>query len=380
MSILKIFSSYKDFPFEKYCAEINASQVKSVLQQRKISIEDILTLLSDSAQDYLEEMAQRASTLTRRHFGSAISLFTPLYISNFCENRCVYCSFSKDQSIIRKQLSLEEIEKESQTISDSGIRHILVLTGESPNRTNFSYIKQSLEIINKYFSAVGIEMYPLKEENYKELITSGLIDSLTLYQETYNEKLYSKLHGCGPKSNYTNRLKTPDSACRQKIRALTIGALLGLDDFKREVFFTALHLDYLQKTYPEVELSVSFPRICPVVGDFTTPYPVSERQLVQIITAFRILFPNIGITMSTRESSNFRDGIMPLGITKVSAGVSTSVGGHTKNPSTTQFEIADHRSVSQMKIDLLKQGFQPVMHDWNHLMNLNQQTKSHVPV
>lgn len=370
MTLVEKFSTYHNFSFDEINTKVDSRQVESALQKRKLSVDDMLILLSDTALEYLEQMAAKAASLTRQHFGSAITLFTPLYIANHCENGCVYCSFAGHQSIIRKQLSYNEIRDEALAISNSGIRHILVLTGEAPTITTFEYICESLKIISKYFSVVGIEMYPLKEAEYKKLVALGRMDSLTIYQETYNQELYKKLHGKGPKADYFYRLEAADRACRNNIRAVTIGALLGLDDFRREALYTALHAQYLQQTYPEIELSVSFPRICPQEGDYTPQHPVSDRRLVQLVTAFRILFPNVGITMSTRESPRFRDGIMPLGITKVSAGVSTAVGGYTNNPSTTQFEIADHRTVFEMKSDLLKLGFQPVMHDWNQRLSL----------
>jgi 2-iminoacetate synthase len=344
--------------------------VESVLRKDKISTEDLLVLLSGPALDYLEPMAQKAAAITRRHFGNVISLFTPLYISNYCTNRCAYCSFAREHSINRKQLTFDEVEKEADAISRSGIRHILVLTGEAPGMATFDYVKECLGIIARHFSAIGIEVYPLAEEEYGELIISGYVDSLTLYQETYNEKLYQKYHQGGPKADYFYRLETIERACRQRIRAVTIGALLGLDDFRREAFAIALHALYLQKNFPDVEISLSFPRICPLVENFTPKISITDRQLVQLVTAFRIMFPTLGITITTRESARFRNNIIPLGITKVSAGVSTAVGGHIGEPSTTQFEIADHRSVSEMQRDLLAIGFQPVMHDWNMKMSM----------
>ncbi len=361
---------HQQFSLEKLLTAVNAESVESVFHKDKITPEDLVILLSDPASDYLEPMARKAAALTRRHFRSAICLFTPLYISNYCKNHCPYCSFATTHSINRRQLTTGEIEREALAISADGMRHILVLTGEAPQIATYDYIEQSLAVISKYFSAVGIEIYPLSEAQYGSLIKAGSVDSLTVYQETYNEELYRSLHKKGPKKDFVYRLETPDRACRQNIRSLTIGALLGLDDFRREAYFTALHLLYLQKQYPEVELAVSFPRIRPLVKDFVPYFSVSDKQLARIIAAFRIMFPTVGITLSTRESAQFRDGVIPLGITKVSAGVSTAVGGHTEKPSTTQFEIADHRSVEEMRVDLLKNGFQPVMHDWNMKMSL----------
>lgn len=370
MSFAEVLLAQKTFPFEDLLSDVNAAKVESVLNKDKLSIEDLLVLLSDPAADYLEPMAQKAAAITRRHFGNVITLFTPLYISNYCTNRCTYCSFAHEHAINRRQLSFEEVEKEAIAISKTGIRHILVLTGEAPDKATFDYLRQSLSIIANHFSAIGIEVYPLTGGQYEELINAGYMDSLTIYQETYNEELYKTYHRGGPKENYFHRLETIERACRQRIRAVTIGALLGLDDLRREAFAVAHHALYLQKTFPDVEISLSFPRICPLVENFIPGVVVTDRQLVQLITAFRIMFPTLGITMTTRESARFRDNIMPLGITKVSAGVSTAVGGHIGKPSTTQFEIADYRSVSEMQRDLLANGFQPVMHDWNMKMSM----------
>ena len=370
MFFSEYLSMYKNYPVDRYLTTTDSAKIKRCIDKDTISIEDFLLLLSDTAEEYLEPMARKAAFITRQNFGNVISIFTPLYISNYCQNNCRYCSFSKDHSIYRKQLDYELIHKEAEVISKSGIRHILVLTGEAPDITTYDYIKQSLKIISRYFSAISIEMYPFQEIQYKELIQKGYIDSLTIYQETYNKKLYQTLHTTGPKSDFQYRLNTPDRACRQNIRAITIGALLGLDTFKREAFYLAHHTQYIQQKYPGVELSISFPRIRPLAGDYTPANSVSDKQLVQLITAMRLLFPSVGMTLSTRESSHFRDNILPLGITKASAGVSTAVGGHTlTNPSTTQFEISDSRTVSEMKKNLLSIGFQPVMHDWNMQIN-----------
>ena len=366
MSFNTFLSTYKNFPLEKYIGSVQPNRIESILNKRIISIEDFLCLLSDSAQEYIEPLAQKSAELTRQNFGHSISLFTPLYIANYCQNNCLYCSFSKEHTIKRRQLSFQDLHTEAQAIRDSGIRHILVLTGEAPTITTFDYIRKSLKILSTYFSSIGIEMYPLKEKEYKELIDQGYIDSLTIYQETYNKTLYNSLHTKGPKSDYLFRLDTADRACKNHIHAITIGPLLGLDSFQREAFYTALHASYIQRCFPSVELSLSFPRIRPMAGDYSSPSPISDSQFVQLIAALRLLFPTVGMTLSTRESAYFRNNLIPLGITKISAGVSTAVGGYSvDNPSTTQFEISDNRSVLEMKNALVSLGFQPVMHDWN---------------
>lgn len=369
MSFSKLLISQKPIDIQEYYRNIDVVDIDAILNKRKINFDDFLTLLSKSTSGCLEQMAKRAQVIARKQFGHAITLFTPMYISNFCQNRCPYCSFAQEHSIKRKQLTFDEIRKESEKIAQDGMRHILVLTGEAPKITDFEYVYKSLKIISEYFSSVAIEIYPMTEREYGILVTDGCIDGLTIYQETYNEKLYRSLHTGGPKADFEYRIDTPDRACKQGIRAITLGALLGLDDYRREAYYTAKHIIYLQNTYPDIEISVSFPRIRPQAGEFNPRFPVTDRELVQIITAFRIMFPTIGITLSTREPEQFRNGVIPLGITKVSAGVSTAVGGHSNNPSTTQFEIADTRSVCEMKESLLNIGFQPVMHDWNMSMS-----------
>lgn len=344
---------------------ISNEMVSKVINKEKLSINDLPVLLSDTIQNNLEILAQKAASLNSSQFGKAVSIFTPLYISNYCGNSCEYCSFSANNRIERKQLDSKEIEKEVDTIVSEKIRHILVLTGESPKITTFDYLKNSLKLISEKFSSVGIEVYPLSQDEYRELIKENLIDSLTIYQETYNQDLYKELHKKGPKSDYFYRLETPDRACKEGIHSITIGALLGLDDFKKEAYSLALHVEYLQKRYPETEIFVSFPRMRPQEGEYTPQYPVNDKELAQLVIAFRLIFPSVGITMSTREPENIRDGLIPLGVTKVSAGVSTSVGGHSEGESSTQFEIADNRSVNEMCDSLRRRGFQPVMHNWN---------------
>ncbi len=344
---------------------VSEEVANNVLKKESFKIEDLPALLSENVLSELESLAEKAAKLNVKQFGRAVSIFTPLYISNYCGNSCVYCSFSALNKIERKQLDNKEIKKEIEQIISENIRHILVLTGESPKITTFEYLKESLQLISEEFSSVGIEVYPLTQEEYGELIHENLIDSLTIYQETYNEDLYKILHKKGPKSDFQYRLDTPDRACKEGIHGLTVGALLGLDDFKREAYSLALHVKYLQKQYPETEIMVSFPRMRPQEGEYTPQYPVNDKQLAQLIIAFRLIFPSVGITMSTREPQETRDGLIPLGVTKVSAGVSTSVGGHSEGESSTQFEIADSRSVSEMCESLKKRGFQPVMHNWN---------------
>ena len=364
MSFVKVLERYRDFDFEAHRDNLTLAQIDMILAKERISDMDFLSLLFPVAANRLEAMAQKAESITRRHFGRVVTLFTPMYISNFCENTCAYCSFARQRAIVRRQLSFDEISEEARRISESGIRHILVLTGESRSKASLSYLSESIRIIKEKFSSVSIETYPLKEEEYRLLINQG-VDGLTIYQETYHEPSYHCFHRGGPKDDFQFRLEAPDRACRQGMRTVSVGALMGLSKIERDAFFTGLHARYLQRNYPRTEVSISFPRIRPLAGDFVPPFPIPDALFVQIIAAMRIFLKSAGITISTRESRQLRNGLLPFGVTKMSAGVSTAVGGHSEKPSTTQFEIADPRSVDEMKSDLLSMGFQPVMQDWN---------------
>jgi 2-iminoacetate synthase len=364
MSFYSIIDQYKRFNFVEFFAEMTPGKVEAILERDTLTEKDYLALLSDAAAPFLEQMAQKADRITRRHFGNVIFIFTPLYISNYCDNSCAYCSFGRQQTIRRRHLSFDEIRAEALRISAGGIRHVLVLTGEARAKATPAYCEGALRILRDYFSSIAIEIYPLTEGEYHDLIGCGA-DGLTIYQETYEEDRYGMLHSGGPKQDYGFRLEAPERACRQGIRSVTVGALLGLSDPVRDAFSAGLHAAYLQRTFPEVEVSVAFPRLRPLVAAFKQEYPVSDRRLAQTITALRLFLPTAGITLSTRENANFRNAALPLGVTRMSAGVSTAVGGHTSPEATPQFEIADTRTVDEVKDDLLRLGFQPVMHDWN---------------
>ncbi len=367
MSFAELIDSYKSLDIEKYCSDIGVFDVDRIISKDVLSERDFLALLSDAADERLEALARRASVITRLNFGRAVILFTPIYISNYCDNICPYCSFAAQRNIIRSHLTSSQIEEEAGRISSTGIRHILVLTGESPHKVTIDYLEEALKLLRKYFSSIAIEVYPMSEVSYSRLIEAGA-DMLTLYQETYDRQRYAILHPTGPKSDYLFRLDAPERACKAGIRGVTVGALFGLYNWRSDAFFTALHAAYLQRRFPDVEISVSLPRLRPIAGDFSTSYNISDRQFVKTIIALRIFLPKAGITLSTREKPDFRTALLPLGVTRMSAGVSTSVGGHGTNPSTAQFEIADGRDVPTIKSDLLAAGFQPVMHDWNRAL------------
>jgi 2-iminoacetate synthase len=371
VSFSDVFDQYGTFDIEAFSASVTTDMIDRILGKPHITIKDYCALLSDAADGRLEQMAQRAAQTTRNQFGSAIILFTPMYISNFCSNNCPYCSFAHHHDIVRTHLTLGEIEIEARRISETGIRHILVLTGEAPDKAPPDYIEEAVAVLRRYFSSVAIEIYPLSTEGYRRLVEAGA-DMLTLYQETYHRETYERLHKNGPKADYAFRIDAPERGCRAGMRAVTVGALFGLFDWRSDAFYTALHAEYLQKKYPSIEVGVSFPRLRPQAGSFTSTHFIDDRQFVKMLTALRIFLPSVGITLSTRESRQFRSAVLPLGVTRMSAGVSTSVGGHSGHDSTPQFEIADDRDVAAICTDLLAAGFQPVMHDWNFALTENR--------
>lgn len=358
MSYYNIYARYKDLDFNQLItADLPGDEARFV------------SLLSLDAEDNLEVMAARAHEITLRNFGRTMQLYTPIYLSNYCENQCVYCGFNAANKIERKKLTLNEVREEAEFIAGTGLKHILVLTGDSRSVSPLSYIKDSLKILRKYFSSISVEIYALSEEEYTELISEG-VDGLTIYQEVYDENIYKKMHLAGAKKDYLFRLDAPERGAKAGMPSVNIGVLLGLNDWRKEISSLGLHAKYLQDNYPDLEIGVSLPRIRPQVGNFSVPYQVTDKNIVQILAALRIFLPKIGIALSTRENSEFRNNLIPLGITRMSAGSSTSVGGRTAKVSTDksspQFEISDDRDVEEMKQALESKGYQPVLKDWMH--------------
>lgn len=360
------FDFWKTLDPDAILARIEAStegDVRAALDARKCSSEDLMAYLSPAAAPFLEEMARKAHEETLRHFGRQMLLFTPIYISNHCVNQCVYCGFNARNRIHRRQLTLEEVATEAQAIAETGLKHILLLTGEAPGVATQEYIEESLRLLSNHFRSIGIEIYPVDEEGYTRFVAAGA-DSLTVYQETYNAELYETLHPAGPKRDFRFRLEAPERAARAKMRGVNLGGLLGLDNWRRESFFTAMHANWVMDTFPEVELGISLPRMRPHAGGYEPAFVVDDANMVQIMTAFRLFLPRAGITMSTRESAFFRDNVLPLGVTRMSAGVHTSVGSHTEEEGSGQFDISDERSVAEMAANLSARGYQPVYQDW----------------
>ncbi|MDR2744992.1 MAG: 2-iminoacetate synthase ThiH, partial [Desulfovibrio sp.] len=340
----------------------------AALDKEFLRPEDFLALLSPAATPYLENMARRAHDLTLQYFGRAVQLFTPLYLSNICTNQCRYCGYSAKNRQRRRHLSLEEACAEAWAIADTGLQHILLLTGDARKRSSPEYIAGIARAVRPRFASVGVEVYSMTEEEYGLLVSAG-VDGMTTFQETYTAELYAWLHPVGPKRDYAFRLAAPERAAKAGMRSLGVGALLGLESFEQDAFATGLHAWWLQRVFPGVDVSVSVPRMCPHEGNFAAPHAVDDIHFVQYITALRCFLPRSGITCSTRESPFMRDHIVPLGVTRVSAGVSTSVGGRVTRTDGDcgQFEMSDHRSVEEMRTSLAGIGYQAVVKDWEDM-------------
>ncbi|OQA57066.1 MAG: 2-iminoacetate synthase [Candidatus Omnitrophica bacterium ADurb.Bin277] len=374
MSFYETLSKSKNLPAENVFRAVTAERVLRSIASDREDPARLLALLSPCAARHLEAMARKAHELTSRHFGKVIQLYTPLYLSNYCENRCEYCGFNAANDLPRRTLTMEEVEREAAYIAATGLEHILVLTGGSRRRAALSYIKDAIRVLKKHFSSISVEIYALTEAEYSEIVNEG-VDGLTIYQETYDEAVYDRVHQAGPKKDFRFRLEAPERAAGVGIRGVNIGALLGLNDWRSEAFFLGLHAKYLQDVFPDAEVAVSVPRLRPHEGSFKEIKPVSDRDLVQIILALRLFLPRLGITISTREPSELREHLLPLGITRMSAGSTTEVGGHTlggigaggASVKAEQFEIADKRDVEEVKAMLAAKGYQPVMKDWMQL-------------
>ena len=364
-----VMSQMNSYDYSKYTAD----DVKAALEHNTCTIEDLKALLSPAAEPFLEQMAERARLETSKHFGNTVYLFTPLYIANYCENYCVYCGFNCYNHIKRMKLSMEQIEKEMRVIADSGMEEILILTGESRGKSNIEYIGEACKLARKYFRMVGLEIYPVNTDEYRYLHECGA-DYVTVFQETYDTDKYEKLHLLGHKRVWPYRFDAQERALRGGMRGVAFSALLGLSDFRKDALASALHVYYLQRKYPHAEMSLSCPRLRPIINnDKINPLDVHEKQLCQVLCAYRIFLPFVGITVSSRESAEFRNGIVKIAATKVSAGVSTGIGDHESKytgketndvQGDEQFEIDDNRSLEKMYQDIADEGLQPVLNDY----------------
>ncbi|MBX4259654.1 2-iminoacetate synthase ThiH [Clostridium estertheticum] len=359
----QVISKMQSYDSEKYTAH----NVLMALKKDVLDIEDFAALLSPQALPFLEDMAKRAKVETHKHFGNSVYMFTPIYISNYCENYCIYCGFNCYNKIKRARLNAGEIEKEMQSIASTGLQEILILTGESRSMSDVSYIGEACKIARKYFKVVGLEVYPMNSDEYAYVHKCGA-DFVTVFQETYNSDKYETLHLEGHKRVFPYRFNAQERALKGGMRGVGFAALLGLDDFRKDALATGLHAYLLQRKYPHAEIALSCPRLCPIINnDKINPKDVHEKQLLQIITAYRIFLPFANITISTRERAGFRDNVIGLAATKISAGVSVGIGGHSAKDEAKgdeQFEISDPRTVAEISDVIKDHGLQSVMSDY----------------
>lgn len=334
----------------------------------KKTLDDFKALISPAAGPYLEQMAQLSHQLTQKRFGKTIQMYIPLYLSNECNNICTYCGFSFDNRLKRKTLTDSEILEEAAIIKQLGYNHVLLVTGESNHHVGVSYLKNAIQLLRPHFSHISIEVQPLEQKEYEELINLGL-NTVLVYQETYHKADYKLHHPKGKKSNFNYRLETPDRLGKSGIHKIGLGVLIGLEDWRTDSFFAAMHLSYLEKKYWKTKYSISFPRLRPAEGIIEPKVVMSDKELVQLICAYRIVNEEVELSISTRESKTFRDHIIKLGITSISAGSKTNPGGYAvKEESLEQFEINDERSAKEIEQMITNNGYEAVWKDWDHVL------------
>lgn len=361
----QVVTAMNNYDYTKY----TAADVRRALDADDRTPEDFAALLSPAALPYLEEIAQAARAETRKHFGNSVCMFTPIYIANYCANYCIYCGFNCHNKIRRSQLTPEEIDEEMSAIAKTGLQEILILTGESRNKSTVRYIGEACKIARKYFRVIGIEVYPMNSDEYAYLHSCGA-DYVTVFQETYNSDKYETLHLAGNKRIFPYRINAQERALMGGMRGVGFAALLGLDDFRKDAFATGMHAYLLQRKYPRAEMAFSCPRLRPTINnDRINPMDVHERQLLQVVCAYRLFMPYASITVSTRECARVRDNLVKIAVTKISTGSKTGVGSHSsliaeEDKGDEQFIISDNRGVKEIFTDLQKLGLQPVMSDY----------------
>ncbi|NDI36389.1 2-iminoacetate synthase ThiH [Chengkuizengella sediminis] len=363
MSFYETYKKLKNKSIEDIFSIITSVEIKKVLQKNTFNEFDFLVLLSPAAVPYLDIMAQKAHENTVQHFHKKIELYAPIYISDFCVNHCEYCSFSITQTFKRKKLSLSEIQLEANILNKLGFKQLLILTGESKTHIPISFLKQVITMLKNQFDSVSIEIQPMDTTEYEDLVASGT-DGVTVYQEVYDEEMYKKVHVKGPKRNYQYRIDTPERACRAGMSKVNMGALLGLADWRKEAYYLAMHVNYLQEKYPNTQIGLSFPRIRPHLGDFEPVVDVTDQHLMQMMLAMRLFLPECNMNLSTRESPTLRDELLSYGVTNLSAASCTAVGGYANQyqmeTANHQFDISDERSVEEIVTIIKQKGYQPV--------------------
>ncbi|WP_292009055.1 2-iminoacetate synthase ThiH [Chryseobacterium sp.] len=365
----QIFGNYEWEAVKSKINTVTLSDVHKSLGKKKKTVDDFLNLISPVASQELEYMAGITKNSTQKRFGKVIQLYAPLYLSNECQNICTYCGFSLDNKLKRKTLSDSELMLEAMALKAMGINHLLLVSGEANTTVGINYFLNAMHLLKPYFSNISIEVQPLSEEEYYLLHKAG-VHSVLVYQETYHKEVYKQYHPKGKKSNFTFRLDTPDRIGKAGIHKMGLGVLLGLEDWRVDSFFNVLHIDYLQKEYWKSRFSVSFPRLRPAEGIIEPNFIMEDRDLLQLICAYRIWNEDIGISISTRENEIFRNHIISLGATTMSAGSKTNPGGYVVDPkSLEQFETSDERSMNEIRQVIKAAGYDPVMKDWDAVYN-----------
>ncbi|MGD1088866.1 MAG: 2-iminoacetate synthase ThiH [Verrucomicrobiota bacterium] len=393
MSFVAEFNSLPLQPLVKRSLAANANSVRENLSKTKFSLSDFAHLISPAAGGLLETLSRRSQQLTRQRFGKVIRLFAPLYLSNECVNNCAYCGFSRDNAILRVTLSIDEVKREATALREQGFRNILLVAGEHPRFVPNKYLRDCVAALHGEIPSVSLEVGPMETEDYRPIVAAGA-DGLVVYQETYDRKIYYEMHTTGPKKNFDWRLETAERAYAAGFRRLGIGALFGLSDWRYEAICVAAHADFLLRNCWKAQLTISLPRLRPCAGEFQPLTHMTDRELVQLVCAFRLMFPDAGLVLSTREPARLRDGLIPLGITLMSAGSHTEPGGYTgagrekihqtvrgkivehgasewampnghATNATGQFEISDDRSSREVAELIRKLGYEPVWKDWD---------------
>lgn len=389
MSFAAEFHSENFQPLLKQSLQAGSGAVASSLDRSKPVLADFAHLISPAAGELLEPMARRARQVTQQRFGKVIRLFAPLYLSNECINNCKYCGFSRDNPILRVTLTKEDVRREAEALLAQGFRNILLVSGEHPKFVSNGYVADCVRAVHELTPSVSLEIGPMDTRDYVPLVHAGA-DGLVVYQETYNPEVYEQMHTSGPKRNFAWRLETPERGYAAGFRRLGIGALYGLADWRYEALCLAAHASYLLRHCWKSYLTISLPRLRPCAGSFEPPTHMGDRELVQLVCAFRLMFPDVGLVLSTRESSELRDILIPLGITLISAGSHTEPGGYTgagkeklhhtergrivelgasqwaeERQATGQFNIADERTPVEVAERIRKLGYEPVWKDWD---------------
>lgn len=368
---MSFYEVIKEYPYD-YVKDLiynaDENKIKNALYKERLTAKDLAYLLSPKAEIYLEEMAEISHNITCQRFGKTIRIYAPIYLSNYCTNSCIYCGFNRKNSIPRVALTLDEIRKEAEIVASHGIKNVILVTGDNMKKFSFDMLMQSVKMCTEYFPLVSVEVPSLTFKQYEELHNAGA-DGLTMFQETYIESLYPSFHPAGPKSDYLYRLDTPERAAAAGMRFIGLGALLGLTDYRIDTFYMCLHAEYLSKKYWRSLISSSFPRIRHAAGEYKPEYNVTDRNLLQLIFAYRMFLHDAGVNISTREPASLRDKLVYLGATIMSAGSKTEPGGYSAaQDDAAQFSIEDNRSVEEFCSTIKKLGFDPVFKDWDNSM------------